>query len=55
MPEAEAVVVLVEFVEKHEIRILNVAGPRGIGWPEGYEFALHVIAGVSCSGSQYRE
>jgi Circularly permutated YpsA SLOG family len=46
MSESEAVAALAGFVEKNEIRILNVAGPRLSGWPAGYEFALHVIGGA---------
>jgi hypothetical protein len=41
-PEAEAVAAVAEFVEKHAIQTLNVAGPRASGWPEGYSFAVAV-------------
>ncbi len=34
------------FVEENEIAVLNVAGPRASGWPEGYEFTSAVIRGV---------
>jgi hypothetical protein len=46
MSEAEAVAVVVEFVEKNGIQTLNVAGPRLSGWPDGYGFALAVVSGV---------
>ena len=46
MSESEAVAAVVEIVEKDEMRILNVAGPRGSKWKEGYAFALAVISGV---------
>jgi hypothetical protein len=37
---------IVQFVEEHAVRMLNVAGPRASGWPEGYRFALQVIGEV---------
>ena len=42
----DAVAAVVEFIDKHDIRILNVAGPRASKWPEGYAFALGVVGGV---------
>jgi hypothetical protein len=44
--EAEAVAAVTGFVEKNEIRILNVAGPRLSGWAAGYAFSLAVVGGV---------
>jgi hypothetical protein len=38
---------IVQFLEEHEVRVLNVAGPRLGGWPEGYRFALQVIGEVN--------
>ena len=32
-----------DFVTKHSIHILNVAGPRQSGWPEGYDYATRVL------------
>jgi hypothetical protein len=32
-----------EFVHKHSIKILNVAGPRASQWSNGYEFAYTVL------------
>jgi hypothetical protein len=29
-----------DFVRKHKIEILNVAGPRQSEWPEGYDYAF---------------
>ncbi|MGO9992233.1 MAG: putative molybdenum carrier protein [Steroidobacteraceae bacterium] len=44
--EAAAAAAIVRFVEENEIQVLNVAGPRANGWPEGYAFALGVVGGV---------
>lgn len=41
---------VLRFIEENEIEILNVAGPRASGWPEGYDFARGVIGGVIESG-----
>jgi hypothetical protein len=46
MSESEAVAAVAEFVEKHEIRILNVAGPRASGWAARYAFASAVVGEV---------
>jgi hypothetical protein len=46
MSEAEGIAAVAGFVEKNEIRILNVAGPRASGWAEGYAFSLAVVGGV---------
>jgi hypothetical protein len=37
---------IAQFVEEHAIAVLNVAGPRLSGWPQGYTFALRVIGAV---------
>jgi hypothetical protein len=34
------------FIDEHEIKALNVSGPRLSGWKEGYAFALSTIAEV---------
>lgn len=31
------------FVRKHDIRVLNVAGPRASEWPRGHDFAREVV------------
>jgi Circularly permutated YpsA SLOG family len=35
-----------QFIETHGICLLNVAGPRLSGWPQGYTFALGVVSAV---------
>ncbi len=37
---------MVRFLDEYPIEVLNVAGPRLSGWPEGYRFALLVIGAV---------
>lgn len=37
---------ILTFIEESGIQVLNVAGPRKSGWPEGYRFAFDVISGV---------
>ena len=32
-----------DFIRKHKIEILNVAGPRQSEWPEGYDFASRAL------------
>lgn len=34
---------LAEFVDKHGIAVLNVAGPRASGWPDGYGMTSKVL------------
>jgi len=47
MPDAsEAAAEVLKFIERSEIHVLNVAGPRASGWPGGYHFAVDVIGGV---------
>jgi hypothetical protein len=43
---AAAAAEILKFVEKNQVRMLNVAGPRASGWAEGYGFALAVVSGV---------
>ena len=47
--ESAAAAAIVRFIEEHEIKVLNVAGPRASRWAEGYEFSLAVIGGVIAS------
>jgi Circularly permutated YpsA SLOG family len=37
---------ILRFLEEHAIAVLNVAGPRASGWPQGYGFALRVMGEV---------
>ncbi len=43
---ANAIDVVRSFIMERNIRVLNVAGPRGSGWDGGHKFAFDVIAGV---------
>jgi hypothetical protein len=38
-----------EFAREHKIDILNVAGPRGSEWPEGYDYAFRALDGFANS------
>lgn len=40
---------ITRFIEENEIQMMNVAGPRLSGWPEGYGFALGVVSIVLAS------
>ncbi len=44
--ESAAAAAIVRFVEENEIQVLNVAGPRLSGWPQGHAFALGVVGKV---------
>jgi hypothetical protein len=44
--ESHAADAIVHFLKENEIAVLNVAGPRLSGWPEGHGFALRVIGKV---------
>jgi hypothetical protein len=44
--ESAAAAAIVRFIEEHEIKALNVAGPRSSGWSGGYQFALRVVGEV---------
>ena len=46
LSESEAGAAVVGFVEKNEIQILSVAGPRASKWTEGCEFSLAVVGGM---------
>ncbi|HJW37196.1 MAG TPA: putative molybdenum carrier protein [Candidatus Udaeobacter sp.] len=35
----DAAILISNFIRKHKIEILNVAGPRQSEWPEGYDYA----------------
>jgi Circularly permutated YpsA SLOG family len=39
----DAARLIAEFVCKHKIQILNVAGPRQSEWREGYDYAFRVL------------
>ncbi len=39
----EAARSIADFVRKHKIDILNVAGPRQSEWPEGYDYAFRAL------------
>ncbi len=44
---------IADFVHKHEIDILNVAGPRQSEWPEGHDYAFRALdAFVNSSASK---
>jgi Circularly permutated YpsA SLOG family len=44
------------FVDEHDIHVLNVAGPRLSGWPQGHGFAIEVVGELiqRCRGSTVR-
>jgi Circularly permutated YpsA SLOG family len=46
MTKLRAAGAIPEFLEEHAIQVLNVAGPRLSGWPQGYTFALGVVGAV---------
>ena len=39
----EAAKLISDFICKHKIEILNVAGPRQSEWPKGYDFASRAL------------
>lgn len=41
-----AVELAVAFVNRNEVEVLNVAGPRVSEWADGYEYALQVVGGL---------
>jgi len=43
IPPEDAAELIANFVRKHTIDILNVAGPRQSEWPEGYGYALRAL------------
>jgi Circularly permutated YpsA SLOG family len=50
--ESDASDAIVRFIEEHDIKVLNVAGPRLSGWVTGYVFALAVIGEVIRRGRE---
>ena len=44
--EAAAAKAIMRFIEEHEIKVLNVEGPRLSKWSEGHAFALAVVGEV---------
>jgi hypothetical protein len=42
-PPEDAAKLIVDFVRKNQIGILNVAGPRQSEWPRGYEYATRAL------------
>jgi len=44
--ESRAVAAILRFIAEHEIRVLNVAGPRASDWEQGYRFSLSVLGAV---------
>jgi hypothetical protein len=41
--EVAAAAEIARFVEEHDIRVLNVAGPRASGWKNGHAFTVAVV------------
>jgi hypothetical protein len=41
-----AVAAMLRFIDENEIAVLNVAGPRASGWPEGHAFSAAIVRGV---------
>jgi len=39
----DAAKLILDFIRKHDIEILNVAGPRQSEWPDGYDYAFRVL------------
>jgi Circularly permutated YpsA SLOG family len=46
MTKLRAADAVAQFLEEHNIQVLNVSGPRLSGWPAGYRFALGVVGAV---------
>ena len=44
--EPEAAAEIARFVEKHDIHVLNVAGPRASGWRQGHGYAAGTVGAV---------
>ncbi len=49
-----AAAAIVGFIKEHDIKVLNVAGPRLSRWAEGYGFALRVMGEVILGSSRSR-
>jgi hypothetical protein len=41
--ESAAAAAIVRYADANEIQVLNVAGPRLSGWPQGHGFAMGVV------------
>ena len=41
--ESAAADAIARFVDEHDIKVLNVAGPRATGWGQGYGFAVGTV------------
>jgi Circularly permutated YpsA SLOG family len=39
----EAAKLIADFVRKHKIQVLNIAGPRQSEWPAGYDYAYRAL------------
>jgi Circularly permutated YpsA SLOG family len=44
--ESEGAEEMARFIDAPGIRVLNVAGPRGSQWPDGYEYAVRAVRGL---------
>ena len=44
--EAMAIPQLATFIKNHEIRVLNVAGPRASNAPQAYAYSFKVVSGL---------
>lgn len=40
---SQATEAVVGWLRAHELKILNVVGPRASGWPRGYDYVLQTI------------
>jgi hypothetical protein len=45
-PVSHAARTILAWVNERGIKVLNVAGPRASGWPEGHEYARQVVAAL---------
>jgi hypothetical protein len=48
-PTEDATRLIADFIRKHKIDILNVAGPRQSEWSEGYDYAFRALDGFLLS------
>jgi Circularly permutated YpsA SLOG family len=46
IPTDETVELVLRFVADHQIRVLNVAGPRASQWPDGHQTAEQIVSAV---------
>lgn len=44
--ESVAAVQVASFIEEHEIRVLNIAGPRSSEWPEAYAYTWRTVSAL---------